>query len=161
MVHMSRHTLAASIALAVLVAMGLSGTVSAAEQSRLRGQFSGFTDASAFPTAIVHAAGNATLVGQFTFTMPHVVDPETRTATGTFEILAANGDRLVGTQTGIATPTGTLNVLDILEIATVTSGTGRFEGATGGFRIERRYDRVTGATSGTIAGAISVPGSGE
>jgi hypothetical protein len=161
---MNRHTLAASVALAVLVTLGVNGTVSAAEPARLRGQLSGFTDATGFPLATVSATGNATLVGSFALVMPHVVDPETRIATGTFEIVAANGDKLVGTMVGRATPTGTLNVLQIVEILTITGGTGRFEGATGSLRIDRTYFRAPGATSGTtsgtIAGTVSAPGIG-
>ena len=83
----------------------------------------------------------------------------TRTAIGTYEFTAANGDMLFAEFTGHATPTATPGVLYIEETATITGGTGRFAGATGSFTTERWYDTIAGTTFGSFEGTISSPGS--
>ena len=53
---------------------------------------------------------------------------------GTLELVAANGDKIFATFTGLGTfinPT----TASVVEIATITGGTGRFAGATGTFTI--------------------------
>src|SRR5205814_7343038 len=108
----------------------------------------------------VEAAGEATHLGKFTLDIPHVVDPATRTAIGTYEFTAANGDKVYADFTGVATPTATPGVLYIEETATITGGTGRFAGATGSFTDERLFDTVAGTTEGSFEGTISRPCSG-
>jgi hypothetical protein len=59
--------------------------------------------------------------------------------------------------------TETPGVLFIVEALIIDpeSSTGRFAGATGGFRVERLYDGGNpGLTFGSFAGTISVPGAG-
>ena len=112
------------------------------------------------PLASVHiaAAGTATHLGRFTVDIPHVVDFSTAAGTGTFTFTAANGDTLTADFTGRAqtdTP-----VFSIVEHATITGGTGRFEGAQGSFTVERSYDTIAGTTTGSFEGSISSPGSG-
>ena len=85
----------------------------------------------------------------------------TRTATGTYEFTAANGDTLTADVVGRAMPTGTPGVLAIVEVATITGGTGRFAGATGSFTVERLYDTVNLTTTGSFEGTISVSGAGK
>jgi hypothetical protein len=154
---MNRRLLAASLALTVLVPMGLSRPAWAGPAQPLQGRFQGFADITAFPTVVVHATGNATQLGLFTFTMPHLVNPATSLAAGTFEFVSARGDRLIGTMTGIATRTEVPTILSIVETATITGGTGKFAGATGGFTIQRLYDRGSGLTGGTFTGSVSTP----
>jgi hypothetical protein len=55
-------------------------------------------------------------------------------------------------------PTATLGVISITETATITGGTGRFEGATGSFTSERSYDTLLGTSTGSFKGTISSPG---
>ena len=105
----------------------------------------------------VEAGGKATRLGKFTLDIPHVVDPATRTAVGSYEFTAANGDKVYAEFTGIATPTATPGVLYIEETATITGGTGRFAGATGSFTGERLYDTVAGTTIGFFEATISRP----
>ena len=47
------------------------------------------------------------------------------------------------------------------QTATITGGTGRFEGATGSFTAERLYDTVAGTTTGSFQGTISSPGASK
>jgi hypothetical protein len=54
----------------------------------------------------------------------------------------------------MATP----GVFYIEETATITGGTGRFAGASGSFTVERLFDTVAGATSGSFDGSISTHG---
>jgi hypothetical protein len=114
-----------------------------------------------FASVLVNATGNATHLGQFTLAIPHTVNRSTRTAIGSYQFTAANGDTLSADFTGKATPTATPGVLYIEETATITGGTGRFAGATGGFVCERLFDTTAGTTTGSFQGTISSPGAGN
>ena len=159
---MKRYSSAASLALAVLVVLGLAGPASAGEQLPFKGSFEGDVTvtplAPPFVIAAVEATGKATHLGKFTLEIPHVVNRATRTAIGTYEFTAANGDTVYAEFTGVATPTAIPGVLYIEETATITGGTGRFAGATGIFSVERWYDMVAGTTIGSFEGTISSPG---
>jgi hypothetical protein len=45
-------------------------------------------------------------------------------------------------------------IASIVEAATITGGTGRFDDATGSFTITRVVDQATGISSGSFSGAI-------
>ena len=107
---------------------------------------------------LVEATGHATHLGLFTLDIPHVVNRANRTAIGTYEFTAANGDKVFADFTGLATPTATPGVLYIEEIGTITGGTGRFAGATGTFTSERWFDTINLTTVGYFEGTISSPG---
>jgi hypothetical protein len=87
-----------------------------------------------------------------------VVNTDARTATGTYEFVAANGDTLTAEFTGSSAPTATPGVILITEVATITGGTGRFADASGSFIVERLFSPGTGETAGTIEGSIASPG---
>ena len=99
-------------------------------------------------------AGNATQLGRFTFDYDELVDLSTGIGTGTYELTAANGDRLTADWTGSGFPTGDPNVLSIVEHATITGGTGRFANAGGSFTIERLFNFTTNSGGGSFAGTI-------
>jgi hypothetical protein len=158
--------------LAVLATLGLAGPVAAGEQVPFKGSFEGIaivTGGPAILTVAVNATGNATQLGQFTLSIPHQVDrgispfPFPWTSTGSYEFVAANGDTLFASFVGQVTPIS--GGLAAVEIATVTDGTGRFAGATGGFTIARvvLVDPATGirTTIGSFAGTISSPGAAK
>lgn len=105
----------------------------------------------------VSAAGVATHLGRFTIALPHIVTFATRTAVGNFTIVAANGDQLTGTFRGQAQVGA---IVSIVEDVTITGGTGRFTGASGGFRIERVFNPAAGTTHGSFSGTISAPHAG-
>jgi hypothetical protein len=152
-----------AVALAVgVAALGLTGPVSAGEQVPFAGSLGGdvteaFDPATGLVDVDIDAAGAATRLGRFTLDVPHVVDPATRTAVGTYQFTAANGDTVYAAFTGTAAPTATPGVLYIVETATITGGTGRFAGATGSFTCERLFDPVAGTTFGSFEGTISAP----
>jgi hypothetical protein len=152
---------AASLALALLAVVGLVGPVPAGDQVPFKGSFEGdVTSTPLTPPLVmveVEATGEATHLGKFTLDVPHIVDRVTRTAVGTYEFTAANGDKLYAEFTGLASPTEIPGVLYIEETATITGGTGRFAGATGSFTAERLYDTIEGTTTGSFEGTISSP----
>ena len=158
---MKRYSSAASLALAVLAVLGLTGPAAAQVQVPFKGSLAGVDITTAvnlpFVSVRVTATGNATQLGQFTFTELDTVDTRTRIGTGTFLFTAANGDTVFGTVAGQAKLTAP-NVLTIVENAMITGGTGRFAGATGSFTVTRLKNTVTGATAGTFTGTISSPG---
>ena len=159
---MKRYSLAASLALAVLVVLGLAGPASAGEQLPFKGSFEGDVTvtplAPPFVMVDVEATGNATQLGQFTLDDASIVDLATRAGIGTYAFTAANGDTLTADVTGQATLIPGTAIVYIEETATITGGTGRFAGATGIFSVERWYDMVAGTTIGSFEGTISSPG---
>ena len=93
-------------------------------------------------------------VDLFTITAPGC-NAEVRRST----LTAANGDTVYGAFTGKGTPTPVPGVISVVETMTITGGTGRFNGATGGFICQRLLSQVTGKTTGSFSGTISSPGS--
>jgi hypothetical protein len=165
---MKRYRSAASLALAVLTVMavlGLAGPVSAGEQVPFRGNLEGMRVSFTLldpqhAEAETDITGEATHLGQYELVINATVtlsDP-VWTAVGTFQFVAANGDTLTGTFTGIRTPTATPGVYELVETATITGGTGRFDGATGDFINDRLFDSATLLTVGSFEGTISTPG---
>ena len=80
----------------------------------------------------------------------------THVGIGSVEFVAANGDRVFADILGQSTPTGTPNLVSIVEILTITGGTGRFANATGTVIWTRLLDQVTGDTSGSFDGTIDI-----
>jgi hypothetical protein len=161
---MKRHIFAASLALAVVVVLGIAGPVAAGEQVPFKGRLQGVTTSTPlrppFVLQTVKATGNATHLGKFTLTILATVNTQAHTGTGTFLFTAANGDTVFGTQTGNDRLTAP-GVLTIVENAIFTGGTGRFAGATGSFTNTRLKNLVTGVTTGSFTGTISSPGAGN
>jgi hypothetical protein len=153
-----------ALALAAFAVLSLARPVAAGEQVPFKGSLEGDVTVTPLPPPYVHvlveATGEATLLGKFTLDIPHVVNRATRTAMGSYEFTAANGDTLSADFTGQATPIGG-GILYIEETATITGGTGRFAGATGSFTTERWYDTIAGTTFGSFEGTISSPGASK
>jgi hypothetical protein len=84
------------------------------------------------------------------------VDLTAGTGLGHATFVAADGDSLFSTDSGQATPTADPGILSITEMATITGGTGRFEGATGSFTGERLLNTATGVSSGSFTGTITL-----
>jgi hypothetical protein len=112
-----------------------------------------------FPVMFVHgtATGNATQVGRYTATYEEQVDLLTGSSVGAITVVAANGDVIFATQTGQGDPTPDPDVFSIVEVSTITGGTGRFAGATGTFTIARLVSLSTGDSSGSFSGTVSHP----
>jgi hypothetical protein len=120
------------------------GTVNAVETGQI-----------VFPTRFLDrtGTGTATYLGRYTEHVVMQINLPTLSSTGTAIFTAANGDTLTATVAGQATRTGP-TALSIVEIYTVTGGTGRFVDATGTFTLTSTLDQTTGASTGTFTGAI-------
>lgn len=152
---------------AVLVTVALAGPASAEEGVPFKGVIEGtedFTFQIGDPSGVDllidgSGAGNTTHLGAFsatwhgdiTFGPPSTLQPVKRT------FVAANGDELYAAGLG----TGTMPDPDQFVVTdfVITGGTGRFEGATGSFTVERTVFNVsppfTGLeTVGTFDGTI-------
>ena len=157
---MFRFVFAVRFMFAASAILALAGPAAAAELVPFQGSLEG--DVAHTPVdpqtdfVVVDGAGTGTQLGRFSVAAPHFVNTSTRTAAGTYDFTAANGDTLTADFTGQAMPTATPGVISILEIATITGGTGRFAGATGSFVVERLYDRIAGTTIGDYAGSIAL-----
>src|SRR5262245_14376705 len=105
--------------------------------------------------------GTATQLGRFTGTAEFVLDVCDLTYVGSYVFTAANGDSISGPFSGSLTPTNFQGVFDNTELAFITSGTGRFAGATGTFNLGGQIDLNTGTFSLPWEGTISTVGSGR
>jgi hypothetical protein len=112
-----------------------------------------------FPVMFVHgtATGNANQFGRYTATYEEHVDLLTGSSVGAITVVAANGDVIFATQTGQGDPTPDPDIFSIVEVSTITGGTGRFAGGTGTFTIARLVNLTTGNSSGSFNGTISHP----
>ena len=97
--------------------------------------------------------GTATYLGRYTEHVTLQINLLTSHSIGAATFTAANADTLTATVEGQATPASP-GVLSIVEVYTITGGTGRFADATGSFTLESTLDTATGVSSGTFNGAI-------
>ena len=143
---------------ALFLTASLAGLAAAEKATPLRGSIQAvetydpqsgtlFVDAS--------GSGNATQLGRFTVTYELEVSLLTGAGSGFAHFIAANGDSLYTDVTGQFNPTGNPDVASIVETYSITGGTGRLDGATGSFTVERLINPLTGLTSGSFDGTIS------
>ena len=147
--------------LAVVAAAAVSLASIAASSAAAETPFKGTVNADETvlpspPTAslIRDGTGTATYLGKYTEHITMQIFLPTLSSTGTATFTAANGDTLTATVLGQATPTTTPGVLSIVEVYTITGGTGRFADATGTFTLESTVNQATGVSSGTFSGEI-------
>ena len=150
---------------AMLLTAVLAVTAAAQNQVLFKGSMQGNeidTPEGGPPPTTLSADGSttgiATLVGQFSFSYQLTVTPASASATGSGHLIAANGDSIYTTIAGTLERTPTPGVARIMEINTITGGTGRFAGAQGYFIVERLINLTTGFTSGSLHGIITPPG---
>ena len=129
---------------AVAAETPFKGTVSAVETGKVE-----------FPTRFLdrEGTGTATYLGRYTEHITMEINIPTLSSTGAATFTAANGDTLTATVAGQATRTSP-TTLSIVEVYTITGGTGRFADATGSFTLESTLDQPTGASCGAFTGAI-------
>jgi hypothetical protein len=135
----------ASIAVSAVAAeTPFKGTANAVETSVL-----------VFPIASVtrDGTGTATYLGKYTSHVTLQVNVLTARATGAATFTAANGDTLTTTVDGRSTLIAP-GVLSIVEVYTVTGGTGRFADAIGTFTGGIIVTQATGVSTGTFSGVI-------
>jgi hypothetical protein len=112
-----------------------------------------------FPTLFIDAngSGNATHLGRYSVQYNVSVDLLSGGGPASIQLVAANGDAIFATGSGQGTPTPDPEVAMIVEMYTITGGTGRFAGASGSFTVQRLVNTVTGVTSGLFDGNIVIP----
>ena len=115
------------------------------------------------PTLLVdgNGTGIATHLGQFTVTWEATVNLENNSGIGSYHFIAANGDSIFAAVVGQAELVEPPDVFRVVEINTITGGTGRFAGAKGSFTVERLVNLTTGFTSGSFHGTITSVGEGK
>jgi hypothetical protein len=150
---------------AMLLTMTIAGPATAGTQVPFSGSVHG-QETDLFqgnpPNQILvdgNLTGLATHLGRLTLTYQVTVSLPAGSSTGSAQLVAANGDMIFTTIVGQGEPVpGTPGVSRIVEINTITGGTGRFAGAKGSFTLERLIDLGTGLTSGSFHGTITSPG---
>jgi hypothetical protein len=85
-------------------------------------------------------SGNSNILGQFTGTANFVPNLCDGSYTGTFQWVAANGDRISGPFLGQLIATATPGVYLNMETSVITGGTGRFRHASGMFTLYGQID---------------------
>jgi len=167
---MKRFTVVASLVLAISAIPVCSDRLAAGDYVPFSGRLAGTFTIAPVPNApptlvdlVVTASGKGSHLGRFGLSIPHRVDRSTTppTAFGTYEFTAANGDTVTADFIGFSQPTATPGIIEVVEFAVITGGTGRFEDATGGFIAGRLVNQVTRETTGIYVGSISRPGSGR
>jgi len=152
---------------AILLTVALTGPAVAADKlvpfsGSLHAKESIVSFQGAPPVAFVEdgsGGGIATLIGLFTLTWKFTVIIADGTGSGPVHFIAANGDEIFSTAEGASEPTSTPGVFHIVEVQTITGGTGRFANAKGSFIVDRLTDLNTGLTSGSFHGTVTSPGS--
>ena len=159
---MTRHYPIVSLTLALLAVLALAGPAAASAQEKqvpFRGSFEGLATvaplAPPFVAVDIEGGGQATHLGNFEVSIPHVTNRSNGTAAGTYVFTAANGDTLTADFTSKVTPTGVPGVVSVAVTATITGGTGRFAGATGSFVGDRVVDMAHGTVTESFDGTIS------
>ncbi len=150
---MKRLFLALVATTALLASVAVSAT---AAETPFKGSVNAVeTGTTVGPTRFLvrDGGGTATHLGKYTEHITMQINLPTRHSMGAATFTAANGDTLTATVEGQATPASP-GVLSIVEVYTITGGTGRFAGATGTFTLESTANQATGVSSGTFSGAI-------
>ena len=110
------------------------------------------------PIAVVEASGGgqATHVGNYQFSFPHLVNFNNLTAEGHLIVLAADGSSFTLEVTGTFAPTAQPFVLDVTVSGPIISGTGRFDQSSGNLSVNAQVNLATGTSNGWWAGNITL-----
>lgn len=133
----------------------------AADAVPFQGTWTGSTISAIFLSpdqvfVVASGPGQATVVGKFVMTAPHISFLQNGGVEGTQVFVAANGDTLDATFNGALAPNADGDLEGILP-ATITGGTGHFSGATGSydFHIIARFNGSGYDSTATIDGTIA------
>lgn len=110
-------------------------------------------------TMSVSASGSGTAheLGQFTIKYSAEANLLDLSWSESAQFIGVNGDSLHLQGVGQATQGNPPTVFDLVEIYTITGGTGRLARASGTLTLHRLTNITTGATAGTFEGYIFVP----
>ena len=112
-----------------------------------------------FPTMFVTAkgSGTATLLGQISVHYISEVNLSDLSQSGSVTFAGFYGDSLLAIGVGQAIEDRTPGRFSVVEIYTITGGTGRFARASGTITWKRLVSVTTGITSGSFEGYIMLP----
>ena len=112
-----------------------------------------------FPTMFVTATGSgeATLLGQITVNYQAEVNLSDLSQSGSVSLAGIDGDSLLAAGGGQAIEDGAPGMFSVVEIYTITGGTGRFGGASGTLTLKRLVSVKAGITFGSFEGYIVLP----
>jgi hypothetical protein len=142
------------------------GAAQAVKQVPFKATFNATGTAAALPedrcpvlTVEIQGTGNATQLGRYTTEQSHCAAPPSLAFTdGEFTFTAANGDQIRGIYFGEFVPLDP-PLFTVDGHFTVTGGTGRFAGATGGGDASGVQNLATGDVTVSLVGTISSVGS--
>ena len=144
---------------AMLMVLSASAVLAQVNSSSVRGSFAGHgigVVQGGTMQATASGSGTASSIGRFTYALHATVDMN-NTSTGVFLLVFNNGDVIHGVFSG----QGGVGPNNIVEDLIINGGTGRFQGATGSFRLNRTIDPSTlpafESHSGTLTGTITTP----
>ena len=114
---------------------------------------------NAFHTMFVSAngSGEANVLERFTASYQMEANLVDMSLSESISFAGANGDSLQATAVGQAIEDRTPGMFNIVEIYTITDGTGRFAGATGTFTLKRLVSITVGLASSTFEGYLIIP----
>ena len=155
-------------AAAIFLTMALSGVAGTDKQVPFKGTLHGqetdvFQGSPPDQILVVNGgvSGMATHLGRFTMTYNVTVSLPAGSSIGSAQLTAANGDVIFTTNVGQGTAVPNMpGINQVVEINTITGGTGRFAGAKGSFTVERLVDLTDLAavpTSGSFNGILTLP----
>ena len=112
-----------------------------------------------YPTMIVTATGSgeAPQIGRFALSYRLEWNFLDLSTTETAYFVTPNGDSLQAKAIGQAIEDRTPGMYNVMEIYTITGGTGRFAGASGTFTLKRLVSLTAGITTSTFEGYILIP----
>ena len=151
-----RHPRFVVLVAAFAVSLGTVAVSAVAAETPFKGTVEAVeTGTVVFPirSATREGTGTATYLGRYTEHITIDINLLFMSSTGAATFTAANGDTLTATVAGQATRTSP-TTLSVVEVYTVTGGTGRFADATGSFTLRSTVDQPTGVSSGAYSGAI-------
>jgi hypothetical protein len=157
-------------ALALILLIPLAKTAFAAPAAKAvpmkatRYPFQGTTESNesystVSPTRFVTANGSGESPQLGRFTVSYHVEENLLDLSGIASIhfTGTNGDSLQAKGVGQAIADRTPGMFNVVEIYTITGGTGRFAGASGAFTVKRLVSITVGIASSTFEGYILIP----
>jgi hypothetical protein len=102
-------------------------------------------------------SGDATQFGHFTVNYELEVNLQDLSGAGSIYFAGTNGDSIQAKGIGQAVANRTPDMFNIVEIYTITGGTGRFAGASGTITLNRLISITTGAAASNFEGYILMP----
>src|SRR5215208_5126235 len=116
------------------------------------------TYSTVYPTLYVTAngSGNSAPLGTFTVSYHTEVNLLDFSETESAQFMGSNGDSLQTKGQGQSIEDRTPGMYNVIEIYTITGGTGRFAGASGTFTVKRLVSRTVGVASSRFEGYILI-----